>query len=50
LVALAGLAACLVLPMTLAFGGGELAEMQAWLLAATAVYFAGGILYYRSRS
>ncbi len=53
-VALLALVACVVLPVTVINGGmggyeERLEWMKGWLLAATAVYFAGGILYQRGR-
>lgn len=52
--AMVGLAACLVLPLVVMTGGASGFEqrldwMKTWLLLATLVYFAGGILYYRQR-
>lgn len=54
-VALGALVVCVVLPVTVAMGGvagyeGRLVWMKGWLLAGTAVYFLGGIVFYRRRA
>ncbi|MBL8236098.1 MAG: hypothetical protein JNM66_01660 [Bryobacterales bacterium] len=53
--ALLALVACLALPILVAAGGVDgyeerLASMKTWLLAATLVYFAGGIVFYKNRA